>query len=88
MAIVRDKYPLLPHIADPEPGTAKFYKGYHLTNLGAEQLQASGLFYRDRYIKNGASRQILGISPDQYKESQVYGSAPDQTVSRRPPPPV
>lgn len=63
-------------------GTSKFYKGYHLTNLGALQLQASGAFYRDRYIKKGAERQILGISPDQYKESQLWASAPDQTVSR------
>lgn len=52
-----------------------------LTNLGAVQVQASGSFYRDRYIKKGAERQILGMSPDQYKESQLWASAPDQSVS-------
>lgn len=61
-------------------GTAKLYK-YHTTNLGYAQLQDVGAFYRNRYIKKNADHQILGISPDQYKESQLWVTAPDQTVS-------
>lgn len=67
--------------ADWDAGTAKLYK-YHTTNLGYAQLQDVGAFYRDRYIKKQADHQILGISPDQYKESQLWVTAPDQTVSQ------
>lgn len=61
-------------------GTAKLYK-YHTTNLGYTQLQNVGSFYRDRYVKKDSAHQILGISPDQYQESQLWVTAPDQTVS-------
>lgn len=61
-------------------GTAKLYK-YHTTNLGYSQVKDVGAFYRDRYVKKDAAHQILGISADQYQESQLWVSAPDQTVS-------
>lgn len=63
-----------------DTGTAKLYK-YHTTNLGYTQLQEVGSFYRDRYVRKNAAHQILGISPDQYQESQLWVTAPDQTVS-------
>lgn len=52
-----------------------------MTTLGENQIFNSGSFYRDRYIEDGASHQILGISPDKYKASQIWASAPDQIVS-------
>ena len=52
-----------------------------MTNLGADQLESSGLFYRARYIEEGAPHQILSIEPDKYKASQLWASAPDQLVS-------
>ncbi|MCJ1344635.1 hypothetical protein MMC31_002838 [Peltigera leucophlebia] len=59
--------------------TAKLYK-YHTTNLGYSQVRDVGAFYRNRYVKKNADHQILGISPDQYQESQLWVSAPDQTI--------
>lgn len=52
-----------------------------MTNLGADQLDASGRFYRSRYIEKGAPHQVLGIEPDKYKATQLWASAPDQLVS-------
>lgn len=52
-----------------------------MTSLGAAQVLSSGEFYRSRYIEEGAPRQILDISPDEYKPSQLWVSAPDQDVS-------
>lgn len=62
-------------------GTSKFFKGYDMTTLGENQVFGSGSFYRDRYIKDGASHQILGIAPNKYKAAQLWASAPDQIVS-------
>jgi prostatic aicd phosphatase len=62
--------------------TSKTYKGYQMTPLGAEQVFQSGSRYRQRYIEEGAPSQILGISADEYKPSQLWTSAPDQSVSR------
>ena len=52
-----------------------------MTTLGENQIFDSGSFYRARYVEDGASHQILGISPDKYKASQLWASAPDQIVS-------
>lgn len=52
-----------------------------MTNLGANQLESSGSFYRARYIEEGAPHQILSIEPNKYKPSQLWASAPDQPVS-------
>ncbi|KAM0723569.1 hypothetical protein Q7P37_000556 [Cladosporium fusiforme] len=60
--------------------TAKWYKGYEMTNLGANQNYDSGAFYRQRYLANGADDQIAGISSDVARASQLYASAPDQHV--------
>jgi prostatic aicd phosphatase len=61
-------------------GTAKWYSGYGLTSLGAEQNFAVGSSYRERYLESTSEHQILGISEDEYKSSQIYASAPDQSV--------
>ncbi|KAI9848078.1 MAG: hypothetical protein M1837_001180 [Sclerophora amabilis] len=60
--------------------TSKFYKGYQMTNLGATQVHSSGSFYRARYVEDGAPHKILDISSDTYKPSQLWASAPDQSV--------
>lgn len=62
-------------------GTSKFYKGYDLTSLGENEMFDAGSYYRSRYVEDGASNQILGISPDKYKPSQLWTSTPDQQVS-------
>ena len=40
----------------------------------------AGSYYRSRYVEDGAPNQIQGISPDKYKPSQLWTSAPDQQV--------
>jgi prostatic aicd phosphatase len=60
--------------------TAKFYNGYHMTNLGSNQIFDSGSFYRDRYIADGSLNQINGVSPNQVVASEVWASAPDQDI--------
>ncbi len=62
--------------------TSKTYKGYQMTRLGVEQVFQSGSRYRQRYIEEDAPSQILGISVDEYKPSQLWVSAPDQSVGR------
>lgn len=51
-----------------------------MTNLGAQQCYNSGSFYRDLYIADGASNQISGISSLQADHTQLWASAPDQSV--------
>ncbi|PNS18383.1 Lysosomal acid phosphatase [Sphaceloma murrayae] len=60
--------------------TSKFYPGYTLTNLGSTQVFESGNFYRQRYLTNTSEYQIAGISQDRVVPSQVWASAPDQSV--------
>ena len=58
--------------------TAKFYKNYEMTNLGAQQVYSSGQYYRDRYLTG--SHPIAGVSQDSATTSQIWASAPDQHV--------
>lgn len=58
--------------------TAKWYKGYQMTNLGAQQVYQSGQFYRERYLTG--DHPINGISRDEVSSSQIWASAPDQHV--------
>jgi hypothetical protein len=58
--------------------TAKFYPGYEMTNLGAQQMYQSGQYYRERYLTG--DHPISGISRDQVVSSQIWASAPDQHV--------
>lgn len=51
-----------------------------MTNLGLQQNYQVGADYRDIYIASNSSKQILGISEDKFKASQLYASAPDQSV--------
>ena len=51
-----------------------------MTNLGANQLYSSGDFYRQRYVDEGASSRIAGISANEVVPSQIWASAPDQAV--------
>lgn len=60
--------------------TAKFYSGYQMTSLGANQVYDSGSFYRARYIADGSLNQIDGISSGEVRTNQVWASAPDQGV--------
>ncbi|ERF77008.1 hypothetical protein EPUS_06876 [Endocarpon pusillum Z07020] len=60
--------------------TAKYYPGYHMTNLGANQLYSSGGFYRQRYVDEGAPSRVAGISADEVIPSQIWASAPDQAI--------
>jgi len=60
--------------------TAKFFKGYGMTNLGATQMYESGQYYRERYVEQGASNKILNISSDKAVTSQIWASAPDQGI--------
>ncbi|KAI9670149.1 MAG: hypothetical protein M1817_004486 [Caeruleum heppii] len=60
--------------------TAKFFQGYHMTNLGASQLYASGADFRRQYIEDGSPHQILNIAPDAYRSSEIWSGAPDQSI--------
>ncbi|EPS41336.1 hypothetical protein H072_4767 [Dactylellina haptotyla CBS 200.50] len=60
--------------------TSKHYSGYSLTNLGFQQNYQTGSFYRNLYLSSNSSKQILGISEDQYVTSQVWATSPDQKV--------
>ncbi|KAF3906424.1 hypothetical protein ABW20_dc0105359 [Dactylellina cionopaga] len=60
--------------------TSKHYAGYSLTNLGFQQNFQVGTFYRDLYLASNSPKRILGISEDQYVNSQIWASAPDQKV--------
>ena len=51
-----------------------------MTDLGATQVHSAGSFYRARYIEDGAPHKILNISPERYQPSQIWASAPDQSV--------
>jgi hypothetical protein len=60
--------------------TSKSWPPASLTDLGYQQVYASGNFYRDRYIESNASSPIFGISPDLAKNSQLNVQAPVDTV--------
>ncbi|KAI9902142.1 hypothetical protein N3K66_003959 [Trichothecium roseum] len=60
--------------------TTKHYGSQQLTPLGASQNYQVGSSYRARYLSNDSDHQILGISPDEYKSSQIYASAPNQGI--------
>ena len=51
-----------------------------MTNLSAIQLYLSGDFYRQRYVDEGASSKIAGISANEVVPSQIWVSALDQAV--------
>lgn len=51
-----------------------------MTNLGATQLFSSGGFYRQRYIDTDSSNKIFNISSTKASPSQIWVSAPDQSV--------
>lgn len=60
--------------------TSKHYKGYSLTSLGEQQVFSVGSDYRSRYISSESDKQILGISENRVRQSQIFASAPDQEV--------
>lgn len=62
-------------------GSSKHYSGYGLTSLGSQQNFQVGSDYRKTYISESSSnKQILGISSEKVVNSQIFASAPDQTV--------
>ncbi|CRK25612.1 hypothetical protein BN1723_013625 [Verticillium longisporum] len=60
--------------------TTKWYGAQRLTSLGASQNFKVGSEYRARYLDSSSSSQILGVSEDQYVGSQIFASAPDQSI--------
>ncbi|KAG7111094.1 hypothetical protein HYQ44_009289 [Verticillium longisporum] len=60
--------------------TTKWYGAQRLTSLGASQNFKVGSEYRARYLDSSSSSQILGVSEDQYIGSQIFASAPDQSI--------
>ncbi|ORY04131.1 histidine phosphatase superfamily [Clohesyomyces aquaticus] len=60
--------------------TSKHYSGYGLTSLGFEQNFQVGSSYRSRYLSSTSPQRIFNISGDKYVPSQIYASAPDQSV--------
>ncbi|KAJ4256673.1 hypothetical protein NW762_008769 [Fusarium torreyae] len=60
--------------------TTKWYGAQSLTSLGAEQNFQVGADYRERYLSSNSDHQILGISEDEYKTSQIWASSPDQGI--------
>lgn len=60
--------------------TTKAYTPVSLTPLGTEQVFASGTYYRDLYVAQGASAQIQSISPTIPKLSQLAVTAPVDNV--------
>ncbi|KAL8916479.1 MAG: hypothetical protein Q9172_006289 [Xanthocarpia lactea] len=51
-----------------------------MTDLGETQVHSVGSFYRARYIEDGAPHKILNISPQRHQPSQIWATAPDQSV--------
>lgn len=62
------------------PGTTKHYGSQGLTNLGAQQLFQVGSDYRARYLASDSPHRIKDISEFQYEPSQIYATAPDQSI--------
>ncbi|GAB1318391.1 Lysosomal acid phosphatase [Madurella fahalii] len=60
--------------------TTKHYGAQKLTDLGAQQLFQVGSDYRTRYLASGSPYRIRGISEFLYDASQIYASAPDQSI--------
>jgi hypothetical protein len=60
--------------------TAKAWPPTNLTDLGYKEVFISGTYYRNRYIAQGASSRIYGMSAEIVLESQITVSAPLDTV--------
>ncbi|KAI0404494.1 phosphoglycerate mutase-like protein [Xylaria palmicola] len=60
--------------------TPKALAPTNLTSLGAEQVYASGSYYRDRYVAADASSPILGLSRDTAALQQLTVTAPVDNV--------
>lgn len=60
--------------------TTKSYQPTLLTSLGADQVYASGQYYRDLYIASTASSKISGVSSDLAVLSQLSVTAPVDDV--------
>ncbi|KAI9744808.1 MAG: hypothetical protein M1818_001733 [Claussenomyces sp. TS43310] len=60
--------------------TSKSWPPASLTDLGYEQVYASGDFYRSRYVSNTSSSPIYGIAANNVKLSQLTVQAPADNV--------
>ena len=60
--------------------TSKSTPPVNLTNLGYQQVYASGSYYRSQYVSSGASLQIAGLSPEIANPNQISVSAPLDNV--------
>jgi hypothetical protein len=54
--------------------------GAELTDLGYDQVYASGQFYRNRYIVSDGTNPIYGIASDVVIQGQIYVSAPSDNT--------
>jgi hypothetical protein len=60
--------------------TPKSFPPANLTSLGAEQVYASGGWFRDRYVSANASSPVYGLSHDIAVNSQLTVTAPVDVV--------
>ncbi|KAF6836732.1 histidine acid phosphatase [Colletotrichum plurivorum] len=58
----------------------KHYGAQAITSVGAQQCFQVGSDYRARYLESDSPHHILNISEDKYVSSQIYASAPDQSL--------
>jgi hypothetical protein len=60
--------------------TAKAWKPVKLTPLGAEEVHASGEFYRNRYVADKSDFHVSGVSSNNAVVSQLAVTAPADAV--------
>ncbi|KAF3908662.1 hypothetical protein AA313_de0205967 [Arthrobotrys entomopaga] len=60
--------------------TVKRHSPTKLTNLGYNQILASGEYFRCRYISSNATHQVLGISSNEVVNSQIHVVTTDDNV--------
>jgi hypothetical protein len=60
--------------------TSKSHPPTSLTNLGQEEVDQSGTWFRNQYVTSSAPSQILGIHSDLVSQAQVNVEAPEDLV--------
>ncbi|KAF5517556.1 hypothetical protein CGCA056_v010776 [Colletotrichum aenigma] len=60
--------------------TAKKWPPVRFTDLGADEVYSSGLYYRSRYVSSNASQQIRSLSTDEVRPEQLAVTSPTDVV--------
>ncbi|KAF4821706.1 hypothetical protein CGCTS75_v010889 [Colletotrichum tropicale] len=60
--------------------TAKKWPPVRFTDLGADEVYSSGLYYRSRYVSSNASQQIRSLSTDKVRPEQLAVTSPTDVV--------